>query len=47
MRRQPEPKVEEEKTVECEKGHNMLLSEGVCKKCGSKVKEVKGEEGET
>ena len=28
----------DEKFVECLKGHNMLLSEGKCKKCGSPAK---------
>lgn len=33
-----EPEVE--KFVECLKGHNMYLSEGKCKKCGSPPKPV-------
>jgi hypothetical protein len=39
---------EEEKFVECLKGHNMYLSEGTCKKCSSPAKlslEVEKEEG--
>jgi len=38
-----EEKEPQEGTVECERGHNMLRSDKVCKKCGAKEKEAKDE----